>query len=78
MKELAEGLPVSRPAVSQHLKVLKEARLVRESRRGTRRFYQVNPVGLDPLRLYLEDFWGGVLAAFETVANTSQGGKENG
>ena len=78
MTELAAGSPVSRPAVSQHLKVLKEANLVREQRRGTRRFYQVNPSGLDPLRTYLEDFWGGVLAAFKTVANTSQGGTKNG
>jgi DNA-binding transcriptional ArsR family regulator len=76
--ELAAGLPVSRPAVSQHLKVLKEANLVRERPRGTRRFYEVNPSGLDPLRIYLEEFWGEVLEAFKTVANASQGGKANG
>ena len=76
--ELAAGLPVSRPAVSQHLKVLKEADLVREQRRGTRRFYEVDPSGLDPLRTYLEDFWGGVLAAFKTVADQSQGGTHDG
>ena len=69
MTELAESLPVSRPAVSQHLKVLKEANLVREPPRGTRRYYEINPSGLDPLRTYLEDFWGGVLAAFKEAAD---------
>lgn len=78
MAELAAGVPVSRPAVSQHLKVLKQADLVREHRRGTRHFYEVNPSGLDPLRVYLEDFWGGVLAAFKTVADQSQGGTPDG
>ena len=76
--ELAAGLPVSRPAVSQHLKVLKEASLVRENRRGTRHFYEVNPSGLDPLRVYLEDFWGGVLAAFKKTADQMQGGTHDG
>jgi len=71
--ELAAGLPVSRPAVSQHLKVLKEAGLVRERRQGTRCFYSIDPLGLEPLRTYLESFWGEVLTAFEAAA-----GKENG
>jgi DNA-binding transcriptional ArsR family regulator len=54
--ELAAGLPVSRPAVSQHLKVLKEAQMVRERRQGTRNFYSIDPRGLEPLRDYLERY----------------------
>jgi len=75
--ELAAGLPVSRPAVSQHLKVLKEADLVRERPHGTRHYYETNPSGLDPLRIYLEEFWGGVLAAFKTAADGNQGGPDD-
>ena len=74
--ELARTLPVSRPAVSQHLKVLKEASLVRETRQGTRRIYRVDPAGLEPLRRYLDTFWGEVLASFKTAAEdgpTSEG-----
>ena len=73
MAELASGLPVSRPAVSQHLKVLKEANLVRERPHGTRHYYETNPSGLDPLRSYLEDFWGEVLAAFKAAADKQHG-----
>lgn len=76
--ELAEGLPVSRPAVSQHLKVLKEANLVREQPRGTRHYYEINPSGLDPLRIYLEEFWDGVLGAFKKAADQSRKGTDNG
>ncbi|MCW8985581.1 MAG: metalloregulator ArsR/SmtB family transcription factor [Thermoanaerobaculales bacterium] len=74
--ELAAGLPVSRPAVSQHLKVLREAGLVRERRQGTRGYYSIDPVGLEPLRTYLESFWGEVLAAFETAADEKMGGRD--
>jgi DNA-binding transcriptional ArsR family regulator len=74
--EVAADLPVSRPAVSQHLKVLKEANLVREHPRGTRHYYEINPSGLDPLRIYLEEFWGGVLAAFQTAADRKLGGPD--
>ena len=77
MTELAAGLPVSRPAVSQHLKVLKGANLVREHPRGTRHYYEINPSGLDPLRIYLEEFWGGVLSAFKTAADQLQRGTDN-
>jgi DNA-binding transcriptional ArsR family regulator len=73
--ELAAGLPVSRPAVSQHLKILKQAGLVRERRQGTRVFYSINPRGLEPLRTYLEDFWGEVLTAFESAATKETGGR---
>lgn len=67
--ELAAGLPVSRPAVSQHLKVLKEAGLVRECRTGTRRVYSVELEGLAELRGYLDTLWGDVLAAFRDHAD---------
>ncbi|MCG6949679.1 MAG: metalloregulator ArsR/SmtB family transcription factor [Acidobacteria bacterium] len=67
--DLASGLPVSRPAVSQHLKVLKEAGLVRERRQGTRSFHSVDPGGLEPLRRYLEKFWGEVLSAFDSAVD---------
>lgn len=66
--ELAAGLPVSRPAVSQHLRVLKEAGLVTERRNGTQRLYRVDTDGLAEVRDYLESFWTDVLAAFEAAA----------
>ena len=65
--ELAGELPVSRPAVSQHLKVLKDARLVVDQRVGTRRVYQVDPEGLRLLRGYLDHFWDQALAAYKTA-----------
>lgn len=66
--ELAAGLPVSRPAVSQHLRILKEAGLVTERRNGTRRFYRVDPDGLGEIRDYFDDFWTEALAAFKAEA----------
>ena len=66
--ELAEGLPVSRPAVSQHLKVLKDAGLVVDRPEGNRRIYQLNPEGIGALRAYLDQFWSRALAAFKTAA----------
>ena len=65
---VAEGLHVTRPAVSQHLKVLERAGLVRARREGTRRIYQVEVRGLDELRRYLEGFWDDALAAFKREA----------
>ncbi len=65
--ELASKLPVSRPAVSQHLKVLKDARLVVDRREGTRRIYQLHPDGLAELRGYLDHFWGQALAGFKAA-----------
>jgi DNA-binding transcriptional ArsR family regulator len=65
--ELAAGLPVSRPAVSQHLKVLKDAGLVLDRRAGNRRIYQVNPAGVGALRDYLDQFWNRALAAFKAA-----------
>jgi DNA-binding transcriptional ArsR family regulator len=66
--ELAAELPVSRPAVSQHLRVMKEAGLVTERRNGTRRLYRVDTDGLAEVRDYLDSFWTDVLAAFEAAA----------
>lgn len=62
--ELTRLVPVSQPAVSQHLRVLREAGLVRVDRSGTRRIYRLSPEGFEPLRRYIESFWGDVLAAF--------------
>jgi DNA-binding transcriptional ArsR family regulator len=66
--ELAGELPVSRPAVSQHLKVLKEAGLVVDQPAGTRRLYRVNPAGVGALRAWLDQLWSVALRAFKTVA----------
>ena len=70
--ELAAGLPVSRPAVSQHLKVLKEARLVRDQAEGTRRIYAIDPAGLGPLRAWLDKFWDQALAAYAEAAEREE------
>jgi DNA-binding transcriptional ArsR family regulator len=66
--ELARGLPVSRPAVSQHLKVLKQAGLVIDRPVGNRRIYEVNRDGLSKLRADLDEFWSSALAAFKIAA----------
>jgi len=66
--ELARGLPVSRPAVSQHLKVLKDAGLVVDRPVGNRRIYQLNPDGVDALRAQLDRFWTNALAAYKAAA----------
>ena len=63
--ELANELPVSRPAVSQHLKVLKDAGLVVDRAIGTRRVYEIDPNGLGELRAWLDKFWGEALEAFK-------------
>jgi DNA-binding transcriptional ArsR family regulator len=68
--ELARGLPVSRPAVSQHLAVLKAARLVTDRAEGTRRVYQLDPAGVGVMRTWLDDFWGRALDAFKLVAES--------
>jgi DNA-binding transcriptional ArsR family regulator len=65
--ELARGLPVSRPAVSQHLRVLKQAGLVIDRPAGNRRIYEVNPDGLAELRADLDRFWGSTLAAYKAA-----------
>jgi DNA-binding transcriptional ArsR family regulator len=65
--ELAARLPISRPAVSQHLRALKDAGLVIDRAAGTRRVYQLNPAGVAGLRAYLDQIWGDALAAFKDV-----------
>ena len=65
--DLASQLPISRPAVSQHLKVLKEAGLVIDRAEGTRRLYQLDPHGLAEVRAYFERFWTYSLASFKAV-----------
>lgn len=70
--QLAALLPVSRPAVSQHLKVLKEVGLVVDHQEGTRRVYWVDPAGLAPLRSYLERFWQKAMVAFAQHAENQQ------
>ena len=76
--DLAGELPVSRPAVSQHLKVLKDAGLVSESRVGTRRVYRVEPEAVAELRTYFDEFWTQALAAFKTAAESELEGEQHG
>jgi DNA-binding transcriptional ArsR family regulator len=66
--ELARAFPVSRPAISQHLRVLKQAHLVLDRPDGNRRLYQVNPAGIEALRAYFDQFWNQALAAFKRAA----------
>ena len=66
--ELAALLPISRPAVSQHLKILKEANLVGDHAEGTRRIYAIDPAGLGQIRAWLDRFWDQSLAAFAAAA----------
>jgi DNA-binding transcriptional ArsR family regulator len=73
--EIARRLPVSRPAVSQHLRVLKEAGLVTERQNGTRRLYRVDPDGLAELREYLEEFWTEALESFKAAAEAEREGR---
>ena len=68
--DIARALPVSRPAVSQHLRVLKEAGLVTERKEGTRRLYRIDPDGLAAIRDYFDDFWNEALAAFKATAES--------
>ncbi|TCN29079.1 ArsR/SmtB family transcription factor [Sinorhizobium americanum] len=66
VSELSRAMPVSQPAISQHLKVLKEARLVRDEPAGARRIYSIDPGGLGLLRQWLDRFWTEQLAAFKS------------
>lgn len=72
--EIARDLPVSRPAVSQHLKVLKRAGLVFDRPQGTRHLYQVDPDAVEALRRYFDRFWESALASFKRAAETNQEG----
>lgn len=69
--DIADGLPVTRPAVSQHLKVLKDAGLVTNERAANRNLYQLNPAGVAALRDYLDQFWQQSLQAFKKAAEKS-------
>ena len=67
---IASGMPVSRPAVSQHLKVLKDAGLVMDRQAGNRRIYSVDPAGVGELRAYFERFWTQALGAFKEAVES--------
>jgi DNA-binding transcriptional ArsR family regulator len=69
--KLAEGFSVSRPAISQHLRILKQAHLVADESSGTRRLYHLNPQGFDSLREYFDKFWTQALAAFKNKVEKS-------
>ncbi len=70
---IAKNLPVSRPAVSQHLKILKTAGLVTDRAEGARRVYQIDPKGLGAIRAWLDQFWDSNLAAFKNAVESEQG-----
>jgi DNA-binding transcriptional ArsR family regulator len=76
--ELARHMPVSRPAVSQHLKILKGAQLVREHRRGTRHYFGLNPAGFAGLREYADSMWQEALNAFAAYVVEQQSGAKSG
>lgn len=68
VRDIADKMPVSRPAVSQHLKILKDAGLVRDRVDGARRLYSIEPLGLESLRTWLDGFWDDALVAFKEAA----------
>ncbi len=70
--QIAEGLPITRSAVSQHLKVLREARLVRSREEGTRNFYEVDKAGLEAVQKYFDRFWDRALDSFKAEAERAQ------
>ena len=74
--EIAQAMPISRPAVSQHLRILKDAGLVSDRAEGTRRIYAIDVGGLARLRADLDDFWTGALGAFKAAAERPQDNKE--
>ena len=74
--EIADGMTVSRPAVSQHLGVLKKAGLVADERDGTRRIYRVRPEGIEALRRYFDELWKRNLNAFQAAAERRRGNDE--
>lgn len=78
VSELAEYLPVSRPAVSQHLRVLKDVQLVSDRKVGTRRIYEVNPTGIALLRDHFDKLWDCALTGFQAAAETAKKEKQHG
>jgi DNA-binding transcriptional ArsR family regulator len=77
VNELARTLPVSRPAVSQHLRVLKDVGLVTDSKAGTRRLYQLNPEGVARLRAHFDQMWTKALNAFQAAAEKQPSGEKH-
>jgi DNA-binding transcriptional ArsR family regulator len=78
VNELARTLPVSRPAVSQHLRVLKDAGLVTDSKAGTRRLYQLNPEGVARLRAHFDQMWTKAMSSFQAAAEKQPSGENHG
>ncbi len=78
VNELARTLPVSRPAVSQHLRVLKDAGLVTDSKAGTRRLYRLNPEGVARLRAHFDQMWTNAMTAFQATAEQEPMGEKHG
>ena len=74
--ELAREFPISRPAISQHLRVLKHAHLVIDRAAGNRRIYELNPVGVEALRAYFDRFWDHALASFKRAAEAPRSSKK--
>jgi DNA-binding transcriptional ArsR family regulator len=72
VREVADALPISRPAVSKHLRLLKEAGLVDQERRGTRSIYRLREEGLDAVRDYLERLWGEAAARYRLLADNAE------
>jgi DNA-binding transcriptional ArsR family regulator len=70
--QIAQGIPVSRPAVSQHLRVLQDANLVFGRQIGNRRIYQLNPAGIESIRAYFERFWDDALESFKSFAENQR------
>lgn len=76
--QLSRELPISRPAVSQHLRVLKEAGLVTDRADGTRRIYQINQVGVQAIHVYLDQMWGQALTGFQAAAEQVAANEQDG
>ncbi len=76
VSDLAEGLPVSRPAVSKHLRLMREAGVVRMTEDGTRNFYELDLRTLDEVRSYLDSFWDASLASFKAAAESDREGRQ--
>jgi DNA-binding transcriptional ArsR family regulator len=74
VRELADELPISRPAVSRHLRLLKEAGLVSDRAEGTRRLYRLHDAGIEAVRAYLEQVWGDAAARFRIAAENTERG----
>ncbi len=78
VNEIASTLPVTRPAVSQHLRVLKDAGLVTDRKAGTRRMYQLNPEGVARLRAHFDQMWASAMSAFQAAVEKESPGEKHG